>query len=102
MIGSMYVLEFVNHVREAQSYSDLEELPPMGADGSTPLELAMGCRFEPGRMRLSSPQAAAAVAEVTGLPVTSDHVSVAIPAALAPHAQNVAGDRAYGRGSATG
>lgn len=102
MIGSMYLLDFVNQVREAQSYGGLEELPPAGADGSTPLELAMGCRFEPGRLRLSSPQAAAAVAEATGLPVISDHVSVAIPAALAAHAEIVAGERADARGSAAG
>jgi hypothetical protein len=102
MIGSMYLIEFVNQVREAQSYGDLSELPRAGADGSTPLELAMGCRFEPGRMRLSSPQAAAAVAEAIGLPVTSDHVSVAVPAALAPHAETVASARAYDPGTATG
>jgi hypothetical protein len=98
----MYLLEFVNEVREAQSYGGLEELPRAGADGSTPLELAMGCRLEPGRMRLSSPQAAAAVADATGLPVTSDHVSVAIPAALAPHAETVAAGRDFGPGTATG
>jgi hypothetical protein len=96
MIGSMYLLDFVNQVRGAQSYSGLEELPPGGADGSTPLELAMGCRFEPGRMRLSSPQAAAAVADATGLPVTPDHVSVALPQALASHAEAVASVRAFG------
>jgi hypothetical protein len=98
----MYLLEFVNQVREAQSYGDLSELPAPGADGSTPLELAMGCRFEPGTMRLSSPQAAAAVADATGLPVTSDHVSVAIPAPLAPHAETVAAGRAAAFGTATG
>ena len=65
----MYLLEFVNQVRQAQSYEGLAQLPAPGADGSTPLELAMGCRLEPGVMRLSSPQAAAAVADATGLPV---------------------------------
>ena len=68
----MYLLEFVNHVRQAQSYEGLAQLPPPGADGSTPLELAMGCRLEHGVMRLSSPQAAAAVADATGLPVGAD------------------------------
>lgn len=80
----MYVLDFVNHVRQAQSCEGLEQLPPGGADGSTPLELAMGCRLETGRMRLSSPQAAAAVSEVTGLPVGADRMTVALPRALAP------------------
>jgi len=98
----MYLLEFVNQVRGAQSYNGLEELPRPGADGSSPLELAMGCRFEPGRMRLSSPQAAAAVADATGLPVTPDHVSIALPQALAPHAEAIASSRDYGRGLATG
>ena len=98
----MYLLEFVNQVRQAQSYEGLAQLPAPGADGSTPLELAMGCRLEPGVMRLSSPQAAAAVADATGLPVASDHVSVALPQALAPHAEAVASARGYGSGAAAG
>lgn len=98
----MYLLEFVNQVRQAQSYEGLAQLPPPGADGSTPLELAMGCRLEPGLMRLSSPQAAAAVADATGLPVASDRVSVSLPRALAPHAEVVAAERAYGTGAAAG
>src|SRR5215217_933525 len=48
----MYLIEFVNHVRQAQSYEGLAQLPSPGADGSTPLELAMGCRLEHGAMRL--------------------------------------------------
>lgn len=79
----MYLLRFVNHVREAQSYGEIEELPAPGADGSFPIELAMGCRIEPDAMRLSSPQAAAAVADATGLPVRADRVTVGLPAALA-------------------
>lgn len=82
----MYLLDFVNQVRDAQSYEGLEELPVSGEDGSSPLELAMGCRLEPRMMRLSSPQAAAAVAEATGLPMGMDRVTLALPAALAPHA----------------
>ena len=89
----MYLLEFVNHVRQAQSYEGLAQLPAPGADGSTPLELAMGCRLEPGVMRLSSPQAAAAVADATGLPVGSDRVTISLPDALAPHAEAVAAAR---------
>ena len=80
----MYVLEFVNRVRGAQSVEPLEALPAPGADGSNPLELAMGCRLETELMRLSSPQAAAAVADATGLPVGVDRTSVALPNALAP------------------
>lgn len=50
----MYLLDFVNNVRDAQSCEELATLPPPGADGSSPLELAMGCRLEGGQMRLSS------------------------------------------------
>lgn len=96
----MYLLEFVNRVRAAQSYGELVFLPVPGADGSTPLELAMGCRLEPDAMRLSSPQAAAAVAQATGLPIAPDRVSVALPAALAPHAYAVASARGLGRAAA--
>lgn len=85
----MYVLDFVNRVRSAQSYEPLEELPAPGADGSTSLELAMGCRLETELMRLSSPQAAAAVADATGLPVGVDRTCIALPNALAPFAQAV-------------
>ena len=98
----MYLLEFVNQVREAQSYEGLAQLPPPGADGSTPLELAMGCRLERGLMRLSSPQAAAAVSDATGLPMAPDHVSVALPQALALHAEEVASARGYRTGAAAG
>ncbi len=90
----MYLIDFVNHVRQAQSYEGLAQLPPPGADGSTPLELAMGCRLEPGAMRLSSPQAAAAVADATGLSVGSDRVTISLPQALGPHAEAVAAARA--------
>jgi hypothetical protein len=82
----MYVMNFVNRVRGAQSCEALEELPSPGADGSTPLELAMGCRLETELMRLSSPQAAAAVAEATGLPVGVDRMTVALPNSLSPFA----------------
>jgi len=98
----MYLLEFVNQVRQAQSYEGLAQLPPPGADGSTPLELAMGCRLEHGVMRLSSPQAAAAVADATGLPVGADRVTVSLPDALTPHADEIASSREPGLASATG
>jgi hypothetical protein len=98
----MYLLEFVNQVRLAQSYEGLAQLPPPGADGSTPLELAMGCRFERGSMRLSSPQAAAAVADATGLPVGTDRVTIPVPSALAPLADEVAGSRGGGFAAPTG
>jgi hypothetical protein len=86
----MFVMEFVNRVRRAQSCEPLEELPAAGADGSTPLELAMGCRFESDLMRLSSPQAAAAVADATGLPVGMDRMTVALPHSLVPLADSIA------------
>jgi hypothetical protein len=98
----MYLLEFVNQVRQAQSYEGLAQLPAPGADGSTPLELAMGCRLEHGVMRLSSPLAAAAVADATGLPVAPDHISVTLPQALVPHADVVASARDHGAGAAAG
>lgn len=85
----MYALDFVNNVRSAQSHEPLGQLPPGGADGSSPLELAMGCRLETELMRLSSPQAAAAVADVTGLPVGVDRMTVALPNALAGLARAV-------------
>lgn len=75
----MYLLDFVNSVRGAQKHEPLEALPAPGADGSSPLELAMGCRLEHELMRLSSPRAAAAVAQVTGLPVGVDRCCVALP-----------------------
>ena len=90
----MYVLEFVNHVREAQSCERLDALPEPGADGSSPLELAMGCRLESGLMRLSSPQAAAAVSDATGLPVGMDRMTVALPQALGPLATALEAARA--------
>jgi hypothetical protein len=89
----MFVMEFVNRVRRAQSCEPLEELPAAGADGSTPLELAMGCRFESDLMRLSSPQAAAAVADATGLPVGMDRMTVSLPRALVPLADSIARSR---------
>src|SRR4051794_26713564 len=85
----MYLMEFVNRVRGAQSCEPLEELPAPGADGSTPLELAMGCRLEADLIRLSSPQAAAAVADATGLPVGVDRMTVALPSPLGPLAERV-------------
>ncbi len=85
----MYLLEFVNDVRGAQSCEELDRLPPAGADGSSPLELAMGCRLETGLMRLSSPQAAAAVSDATGLPVGVDRMTIALPQALAPVASEL-------------
>lgn len=93
----MYLLDFVNNVRGAQSADELDQLPPSGADGSSPLELAMGCRLESGVMRLSSPQAAAAVAHVTGLPVGADRMTIALPQALGPMASALHAARLQGR-----
>jgi hypothetical protein len=53
----------------------------------------MGCRLEAELMRLSSPQAAAAVAEETGLPVGVDRMTVALPSALSQHSAGVAAGR---------
>jgi hypothetical protein len=96
----MYVLEFVNQVRAAQSHQGLAQLPPAGADGSTPRELAWGCRLERGVRRNSSPLAAASVADATGLPVATDLISVALPRALGPHAAAVASAREHGSSAA--
>ena len=99
----MYVLEFVNQVRAAQSYQGLAQLPPPGADGSTPLELAMGCRLERGVMRLSSPQAAAAVADATGLPVATDLSLGRPPAGARPRTPRPSPRHAsYGASAAAG
>ena len=89
----MYLLDFVKLVRRAQGCDALDELPAAGADGSTPLELAMGCRLEPGIMRLASPQAAAAVADATGLRISADRVTVSLPAELIPHSDAVHASR---------
>ena len=90
----MYLLDFINDVRDAQSCDRLEQLPPNGPGGSSPLELAMGCRLESGLMRLSSPQAAAAVADATGLPVGVDRMTIALPQALGPMASAMHAARA--------
>ena len=95
----MYVMEFVNRVRLAQSCEPLQELPAPGVDGSTALELAMGCRLEPELMRLSSPQAAAAVSERTGLPVGVDRMTIALPPALAPLADAIDVARRHQQGA---
>ena len=87
-------MEFVNLVREAQGYPPLERLPHPGDPDTSPLELAMGCRLDVGLMRLSSPKAADAVAEATGLPVGFDHVTIALPAALDSHASVIGAARA--------
>lgn len=89
----MYLLEFVNRVRGAQRAAPIEELPAPAHDGSSPVELAMGCRFEGPMMRLSSPHAAAAVAGATGLPVGVDQMCVAIPPPLGSYALCVEGSR---------
>ncbi len=82
----MYLLEFVNLVRGAQGYERIDRLPAVADPGTSPLELAMGCRLEAGLMRLSSPAAAQAVSEATGLPVGFDRITIALPAALDEHA----------------
>lgn len=86
-------MQFVNSVRKAQGHDPLEAMPEAGADGSTPLELAMGCRLQPGLMKLSSPQAAAVVAEETGLPVGVDRVSIGLPSALDPYGRSLHAER---------
>jgi hypothetical protein len=81
----LYALEFVNQVRTAQGCAPLDHLPVADADAG-PLELAMGCRFEGGLMRMSSPAAAQAVANATGLPLGFDRVTIALPPALSGEA----------------
>lgn len=93
MGSQMYLMEFVNAVRKAQGHAPLEEMPSAGADGSTPLELAMGCLLKPGLMKLSSPQAAAAAAEETGLPVGVDRISLGLPSALDSYARSLHAER---------
>jgi len=92
----MYLLEFVNNVRAAQSCETLGELPPDSSSGDSSLELAMGCRLERGLMRLSSPQAAAAVSDATGLPVGVDRMTIALPQALTPIANKLHVSRTQG------
>jgi len=89
----LYVLEFVNLVREAQGYEHVERLPIAGEHNATPLELAMGCRLEAGLMRMSTPSAAQAVADATGLPVGVDRLTIALPAGLDEHAAIVQASR---------
>ena len=82
----MYIIEFVNAVRQAQGYESIDHLPREGEPGVSPLERAMGCRLEPGLMRLSSPAAAQDVAVATGQPLGFDGFTVALPGALSGHA----------------
>ena len=82
----MYILEFVNLVRQAQGYERVDRLPTFGDGSSSPLELAMGCRLEAGLMRMSSPAAAKAVAEATGLEAGAEGTTITLPAALNTHA----------------
>lgn len=93
----MYLLEFVNLVRRAQDYEAIEHLPA-AEGGDSPLELAMGCRLEPGQMRLAGVEQAGAVAAASGLPVGADPSTVALPLALAAHATALDAARsAHGR-----
>ena len=59
---------------------------PISSDPRTsPLELAMGCRLEGGRMRLGASERAAAVAAVaaaTGLQIGRDGETIDLPPAL--------------------
>jgi hypothetical protein len=82
----VYLLDFVNLVRAAQGVGPVDELPLTGDEYSSPLELAMGCRLEPGGMRLSSPRAADAVSRASGLPFGEDEQTIALPNALSAHA----------------
>ena len=93
----MYILEFVNLVRQAQGYERVDRLPAIG--GGSPLEQAMGCRFELGLMRMSSPAAAEAVAKATGQRVAGPTVS--LPAALDAHASVVQAARMARSGRTT-
>lgn len=79
----MYVLAFVNRVRSAQGFPPIDTLPERSGPEDSPLEIAMGCRFEQGSMRLSSPEAAGAVAQATGLPMGTDGNSVLLPSSPA-------------------
>jgi len=89
----LYVLEFVNRVRMAQGYERIDRLPSAGDGRSSALELAMGCRLEAGLMRMSSPAAAEAVNQATGLPVGVDRVTITLPAALNSHASIIQASR---------
>ncbi len=56
---------------------------PISSDPRTsPLELAMGCRLEGGRMRLGASERAAAVAAATGLQIGRDGETIDLPPAL--------------------
>ncbi len=99
----MYLLKFVNQVRRAQGYENLERMPISGDPGCSPLELAMGCRLESGLMRLSTPEAAADVSAATSLPLGLDRVTVALPSSLDAHASSLQDSRSmHGREAQTG
>jgi hypothetical protein len=75
----MFLLAFVNHVRRAQK---VDPLTTLELGDVTALESALHCRLEPTGMRFPRPEVAAAVAADTGLPLTGDPATVALPPAL--------------------
>lgn len=77
----MYLMGFVNTVRRAQGFEEIDALPP-AADAESSIELAMGCHLESGLIRLASAERAAEVSSATDLPLGFDGLSVAMPAAL--------------------
>lgn len=87
----MYLMKFVNAVRRAQGFDEIVELPPANESGSS-IELAMGCRLEPGLIRLPSAKRAAEVSSATELPLGFDGLTVAMPSALAAIADAIRPD----------
>lgn len=98
----MYVLDFVNTVRQAQGHESLLRIPDSADPSISPLEVAMGCELERGLMRFREPDKAAAVSASTGLPLGVDRVSIALPTPLKAEPDGAEGARpAEGRASAT-
>lgn len=78
----MYVLDFINTVRQAQGRQSLVRIPDSADPTASPLEAAMGCELEPGLMRFTAPDVASAVSASTGLPLGVDRVSIPLPTPL--------------------
>ncbi len=78
----MYLLDFINTVRQAQGRQSLVRIPNGTDPATSRLEDAMGCELEAGLMRFPAPDKASAVSASTGLPVGVDRVSIALPTPL--------------------
>lgn len=98
----MYLLNFVNLVRNAQGFESLERMPACDDPSVSQLELAMGCHLEEGMMRLSSLEAAESVAGATGLPIGLDRMTIALPQALVPVARGLQAARLMHNRAAVG